>query len=648
MRVSNVALLRRYYNSTTGAHLREKVLNKVWPNRNEKLQPCPAQAVWQSKGILESDKFSISRRFFEIAENSPNQVFFVSNGVKYTAGEVSSNVKRLANGLKKIGVKAGDRVALMVLPHERELFESFFAIQAIGAVPVLINFRSPPETIAYMFARTNAKTLIVGRDFRFRAGANKLALGGLLERIVTIGQTDYSEASKPTDDLEPEELKKLRTQVRLSVYNPLAHTYKSLINNNEELPSEELILNPDKNAEALQLFTSGTSGTPKRMTYTYEMVAHTAKITSGRFPITKDDTWLFGVPFYHLAGLLNFCGPLTHYESNEANLNKPLMVLTEVPRTSKPSTIQKALKNIIENKVAIFPGVPKIIEPVLEEALKKGLLLESLRIIFSGAAPMTPNLVNLVEKLNKKRAEHGIDPIKIINFYASTECGAIACTVKPITLDTLDFLGLPFDGVEVKISDDGNKELLIRVPHFPPELSPDLLTPDGFFKTGDQVEIKDDGTLNYLDRLTDCLNVNGEKISPLVIQREIEKMPEIKEAHVFGVTKPQEKTDIVCAVVVPEDDVSIEQKDVKRFLLRNLSSALRAFIPRVIFIEPNGIPDKLIGSTGKTPRKLFQKAYGERAIDEYRKTLPKPPSTVNVLPLPSEVIESPESFTPMG
>lgn len=599
MRIGHNSFLYKYYHSYIGSRIREKAIKKVWPEKDKEVISLPDSRT-STTNILESNRFSPLRKLKELAESSPDKIMFISGNTKHNTSEIFSSVKRLASGLKRLNINPGDKVALMALPYEREMFESFLAIQAIGAVPVLVNFLNPSETIAFMFACSEAKALIVGRDSRLRAGANKLALFGLLENVVTLGKTKYPEAKALGITA------KLKSLLNTTRYNPFFYTYDSLVNNSE-LKDSELFLESDKNNASLQLYTSGTSSRPKRMTYTYEALARIVEITAKRFGITEKDIWLLSVPFYHFAGLIISLGAL-HFKS-------PL-ALADIPRKSDPKTITEAFKGLIKNNVTIFPGVPRIIEPVLEEALKRNSILKDLRLIFSGGAPMTPKLVNLVQKLNEKRAQQQITPIEIINFYASTECGPISSTVKSMTPNTLDNLGLPFDEVEIKLS--GDEELLVKVNPFPPEVqSKKLLTPDGFFMTGDQVNIDGDGTLIYKDRITDTLNVNAEKISPLIIQREVEKVPGVKEAHVFGVTKPNEKTDIVCAIVVPKEGYNLKENDIQSYLYKTLDNHLKLFIPRVIFIEPDGIPDSLIRGPGKTPRRVFKEKYGEEAIKRY-------------------------------
>ena len=594
--------LEGYYRSLIGCQFRKRASESVWPEREDEV-PFLSQKNYLGRQKLEPDRFSFIRQLKDAAKNNPLQTMFIDKTSAYSASEIYSRIKKAANGFKQIGIKSGDKVALMALPHERELFESFLALQAIGAIPVMINFLTPPASIAFQFLCSDAKTLIVGRDSRLRTGANKLVLAGILERVITIGKTDFKRNSA-----SPYFSRSLQKIVDAGLSN-LFFKYEYL-RGKSELKDEEIISDPEKYAPAMELYTSGTSKRPRRMTYTYDAIANATEVTSQRFNITENDRWLFPVPFYHLAGLIVFCG---------ANQYKNPIVLTEVPRASEDSTIEQAIYNIENKRVTIFPGVPRIIEPVIERALERNLLLKDLRMIFSGAAPMTPKLIKLIDQLNDRRKEQGIKPVKIINFYASTECGPISATTKPITLENIDCLGLPFDTVETKLSDDGSDELFVKPQQFPPEIQEENLTPDGFFKTGDQVYIAPDKLLFYKDRLTDRLNVNGEKISPITIQRELEKIPSVKEAHVFGIPKQEQKTDIVCAILIPKKGQKINQDSIWEQLHKKLDDHLKAFIPTVIFIEPDGIPDSMIRGPGKTPRKVFREKYGEQAIKEYSK-----------------------------
>jgi len=148
MRVSNVSFLETYSRSTIGSYIRGKVLNRIWPERNSngKVQDIEinnTQPLTRVSYPLEVDKFTLLRQLVKFANESPNKILYVADGKSYTAKEIYSNVKKLASGLKSIGIQEGEKVALMALPHERELFESFFALQAVGAIPVLINFLNP-------------------------------------------------------------------------------------------------------------------------------------------------------------------------------------------------------------------------------------------------------------------------------------------------------------------------------------------------------------------------------------------------------------------------------------------------------------------------------------------------------------------------
>ncbi len=603
MRIGNNTLIQRYYCSTIGTSIRNKVTGRIWPERSEQVKLLPERARYFISEILEPDKFSAIRGLKDASETRPMQTLFISDGIKVPISETFSNVKKLANGFKQIGIKANDKVALMGFPYERELLESFFALQAIGAVPVLINYLNPSQTITFQFACSDAKTLIVGRDSRLRTVANKLVLSSMLERVITIGDVEYKRPATPGS------LSTKFNNLLLSsgLLNRLFYKYEDLIKS-PEISENKIIINSEKNAPAVQLYTSGSSKRPKRMTYSHETLASHVETAVERSQAEKGKPYILSVPFYHLAGLLTL---LTSIKNNSP------LAITDIPRASEPDTIHAVVMCLVENKISRFSAVPKILEPVLEEALKKGYKLDSLSIIGSSGAPMTPKLINLVNEINKTR-DKTLPPIVTINTYGSTECGPISCTTEPMTPETTDCLGLPFKNVEVKISEKDGQELLVRVKTFPPEISEGNFTEDGYFKTGDGVRIGENGLLYYTDRLAETLNVYGEKISPLTIQREVEKVPGIKEVHIFGIPKLEDKTDIVCAVVVPKDGYNLDKKNIWRALRGNIEPHLKSFIPTVIFIEPKGIPDTFLRGGGKTPRTVFKQVYGERAIKEYK------------------------------
>ena len=561
-------MLRTYHSSSVSKFIKSRVFNRINFTKS-------VDEVISLGDRLSENEFLMIRRLKSIALTDPDKELFC----EYSAAEFFTEIRKFAGGLRKIGVERGDRVALMALPDEIELFISFFAIQAIGAVPVLINFLNPPDTIVEMFAESRAETLVVGKHHRLQLGALKLSLAGLLKNVISIGDVDYDGDPKPNWILR---------SIRNSLTKILFHRYEDLLGH----PAEDLFLNPFEGEDAVFLFTSGTSAKPRMIRYTYGLIAKTSAAVTKRFSITSDDEWLLSVPFYHLAGLTIILGSL-YYGSK--------ISLTRIPRCSKPHSVEQAVKKIVEGEITILPGVPRTIEPVLEYALERGADLSNLRMVFSGASPMTSNLVSLVEKINENRD----NPIEIVNFYASTECGPIS-SLEGVDKNSLDVLGKPFDGVEVNLTEEG--ELLVKSDY----LAPGITLSNGFFPTGDQVNIVD-GMLVYRDRLTDVLNINGEKISPLVIQREIEKVKGIKEAHVFGITKPNRKTDIVCVIIVPKKP-SFKSSDLITSLEKRFPNYLKAFIPRYVFVEPDGIPDKMIGGTGKTPRRVFREAYESKVL----------------------------------
>ncbi|MBI3308888.1 MAG: acyl--CoA ligase [Candidatus Melainabacteria bacterium] len=538
--------------------------------------------LWKPSEFKPLNGFSVLKQLSIYAKTEPNRVLIVDQDGEHTAGKIYSNVLKLANSLKKkCNIKPCDRVAIMTMA-EREMFESFFAIQALGAVPVPINFVNKPKTIAYMFVDSGAKTLIVGKDERLVNGAKRLADFGFLKNVISI---------KPNVDF------------RFHDYQDLVAPYGA------ELNDLSFIKDPPGNIPSIILYTSGTGSAPRGLVYPAENIADATERVTKIIPFTSEDVKLYPVPFYHLAGFISFVGAMYHWKPG----NSPTkLVLTDIPRYKEPESIDNALNAAIDQKITIFPGAPFIIEAVLNTAVLRfaktadeKYLLKDLRLIISGGAVVTKNLVRLTKILNQCRQDKGISPVCLNTFYACTEFGPIS--VGDINLadeenyDTRRDLGFTAPGVEVREND----ALLLEARQrfiLPGYLNrPDLpfKSDDGFVLIGDKVGITNepDGTrLTYLGRNRGSLNIKGNEVSPTDVQDEIENIVGVEHVIVFGVESEDAGTDVLCAFIVGEKQSDIDAEIIDESLKTvELPSRQR---PSIYFIEER-IPQDIVNGSSK-------------------------------------------------
>ena len=539
---------------------------------------------------LGEDKFSAIRQLYAIREKSPDKVLFIENDRKYTASEIYTNVRKLAKALKdECNVKKGDKVALMFMP-EIEMVESYIAILALGAIPVPINFKNTGKTIAYMFQDSGAITLITGKDPRFHKGAEKLAKTGLVRNIISVNKTKNTGISRCFYD------------------------YQTLINSAGELSKDEVVLNPDKNATAIILYTSGTCGTPRGVEYTYEMIADNAERVSKQFPLTEKDVSAFHIPFYHLAGVgaLNLC------------LAKEIVqVLSDIPIVREEETIKRTRDTIVKHNCTFMSGSPStilsILENTREEYEKTGdekYLLKDLRLVASGGSRTSLTAIDSVDRLNYIKKDG--PKINFATLYGSTELGFVSSSlINGNVLDNIRTIGAPFDGTEMRIAENGELEVKPPVQIYGylnrPELNKKLFTPDGFTKTGDEVTYGNAHDFIFLRRLKvdgkrDWLNIKGNKASPVPAQEEIEKMEGIGEVYVFGITK-EDDTDVMCALIIPRNGILVREENIRAYL--DKKEVPRSVSPSIYFIRdkiPDGA-DGCINGGSKVSDELLERYF---------------------------------------
>ena len=587
-------------------------------------------------GTLPITEFSALRKLFDIAETHPQQAVFIdidrdnrlfgedgkdiTPSRVHTAEEVASRVRKLAKGYQDLGIGKGTRVGLMVQPHEIELFESFLALQGLGAIPVLIQYKLPPIA-KYGIAKSDPEYLIIGRDSRFDIGASKLALAAQFRKIIKVGKTEISN-EKGTS--------RLRHQITRAL-NPIPLfflNYESLLKKGE-ISKSDLYLDPEPDAPASIKFSSGSEGYPSLITYDYQMIADGVRRTSSSYTIGPGDVELFPVAFYHLSGLIVFWGALEY--------GIPL-VLVETPRAEKkPATVGWALDKMVEHNVSIFPGNPDIIEPVLELAQKRNELLPSLRLIFSGGSPLTSGLIGSVEDLNNNPGRTARN-IRLSNFYALTQVGSVSSEFVSKSSHDFNCIGRPFDSVQIKIVDsDGNEvsqgnpgELLVKVNQFPPDLPDSDFTADGFYKTGDIVKINEDGKIVYVDRSKEAINIEGNEIPPSEINKKLKECLVIyglKEVYAFGVSQLEEDghavNQMVAAVYVVKKDSGLDAEKIEKIIAKANFEGLNSCKPTAHFVFEEFIPDDFFGSTMKLTGDKFREKLSDKARVMHKKITAK-------------------------
>jgi long-subunit acyl-CoA synthetase (AMP-forming) len=179
-------------------------------------------------------------------------------------------------------------------------------------------------------------------------------------------------------------------------------------------------------------------------------------------------------------------------------------------------------------KLNLLLSIP-ILNKIIAKKVLTGLGLDQVKLAGSGSAPLPPALIHWYRRLG----------LNLVEGYAMSEDFAYSHTMTD-TLNEIGYVGVPYDGVEVRISEQG--EILIKSPgqmvgyYKRPDLDAEVFTADGYFCTGDQGERRPDGQLKITGRLKELFKTGkGKYVAPAPIENKLNSHPMIESSMVSGV-----------------------------------------------------------------------------------------------------------------
>lgn len=320
-----------------------------------------------------------------------------------------------------------------------------------------------------------------------------------------------------------------------------------------------------KEHPGLILFSSGTTGKSKAAVHDLSKLLQKYKTKR------KDLSTLAFMQFDHIGGV----DTIFYTLSNGSTL--------VFPEDRSPDTI---CENIEKHKVEVLPATPTFLNLLLLSEAYRRYDLSSLRYITYGTEPMPESTLI---KLNELFPE-----IQFLQKYGTTEVGTLRSKSKNKTSNWVKIGG---EGYQTRIV-DGMLEIKADSAMLGYLNAPSPFTEDGWFKTGDEVEVKGD-YYRILGRRSEVINVGGEKVFPMEIEDVIQDIPYVSEAIVYG-----EKNMIMGNIVVA--DISLTKTDIdKNELIKEIKDhckeKLQSYkVPVKIYI----IDDKLHSQRFKKVRKF--------------------------------------------
>lgn len=483
--------------------------------------------------------------------------FKVDDVWQYLSGtDVIERIRRIAIGLSQLGVKAGDRIAI-ISENRPEWSLTDLAILSLKAVNIPIYTTQAVEQIRYILEDSGAKMLFVSGKKLLNHAEAAIQSVERIERLVF-----FDDDGKPEGDtrsLTLSEIEKMGSDAGDSV------DFEGLL---AELKAEDL---------ATIIYTSGTTGEPKGVMLTHENFTSNVVSISKGLPIHSSDRSLAVLPLSHIFERTVFyvlcCnGVSIHYCPAFDQIATYLQEVKPTIMTAVPRLFEQVYHKIVKKgkaaggfKTKLFDWALDVgqqywtakdthasISPVLaaKQALASKLVFSkwragvggSLRFFVSGGAPLS-------KKLSYAFWAAGIP---ILQGYGMTEA-CIVCANRPDD-NKVGSIGTPFDGIEMKIGPQD--EILIKGPNVmqgyynKPEETAKALDPMGYYHTGDVGYQDADGHFFVTDRLKDLFKLsNGKYVAPLQVESLLKQSPLVSQAVVVGSGRKQ-----VGALIVPDWD----------------------------------------------------------------------------------------------
>ena len=465
----------------------------------------------------------------------------------YTWKQVYNRCIQFASALNKIGIGLGDTVSIMAA-NTPEIFEAHYSIPMTGAVINTINTRLDAKTVAYILDHSDAKVLIVDRQFHEIV-------------IKALEQIDHDIIIIDIDD----------KQAGLQNVNPVGELeYESFLKTGD---SDFEWIRPQDEWQAIGLsYTSGTTGQPKGVVYHHRgsYLMSMGSVTAWNMP--NKLTYLYTVPMFHCNGW--------GYPWTLAMLHAKIIFIRNI-------VVKEIFQLITDHKVTHFGGAPIVLNMIANAPKEEQLPVPNKVYVMTAGAPPPSSILKKMHSLG----------FEVMHVYGLTETyGHVVHCAWNETWDELDqdkqselrsFQGVRYPHTEeiavlnpenyTPVPNDGVTmgEIMIRSNtvmkgyYKNPEATKESMK-EGWFHSGDLAVKHPNGYIQVKDRSKDIIISGGENISSVEIENTITKHPSVSLAAV--VAKPDNKWgETPCAFIELHESQTLDEEELSKFCREHLA-----------------------------------------------------------------------------
>lgn len=460
-------------------------------------------------------------------------------GQKMTYGELADSIRRVAASLHQRGFKKGDVFAIYS-PNVPEYAIAFHAVAVLGGIVTTMNPLYTVEEVVTQCNDCRAKYLMTVPMFLDKAReAQKLTQ---LEEIFTLGQ---GEGATP---------------------------FAELMNSDGIFP--EVPINPKEDVVVLP-YSSGTTGLPKGVMLThYNLVANVCQ-GNGIIGFDENDVMIGILPFFHIYGMVV--------------VMSGLLWLGATVVTMPMFELETFLKVLQDYKVTRAALVPPIVLALAKHPSVDKYDLSSLKLIMSGAAPLSAELqAAAAKRLNCVVLQgYGLTETSPVTHVMPSDPdkikpGSVGPSIRNTEVRIVD----PATGRDLDVRQEG--EVLIRGPQVMlgylnrPDATAETIDSDGWLHTGDLGYVDEDGYLYVVDRLKELIKYKGQQVAPAELEGLLLTHPAIADAAVIPVPD-EEAGEIPKAYVVLKPNHHLTEQEVMDFVAGHVAPQKK--IRRVEFVN---------------------------------------------------------------
>ena len=519
-------------------------------------------------------------------EQSRGDDVFLTQPIKgefhdYTWKQVANLARRVAKRLEERNLPDGSRIGIFS-KNCAEWFITDLGIMMAGHISVPIFSTAGADTVQYVLQHADVKLLFVGK----------------------LDNTEEQVASIPAD------------------YETVAFPYPGIKTTQQWdtfIDCDPIEGSPVHAMDKIMtiIYTSGSTGQPKGVVHSYQSICWAGQRSLDQLGVDTNDRILSYLPLAHITERvlvelasyysgckIHFVEALNSFQRDVVNCQPTLFI--SVPRLWTKFQMG-VLAKMPQKKLDTLLKIP-IINKLVAKKIRNGLGINSARLWASGSAPLAPAVIEWFAKVG----------VNISEGWGMTENSAYGTGSVPFRHDKIGCIGKPYDGEDIRISEEG--EIQVSAPcnmleyYLEPEKTAEVFTEDGYLKTGDKGVIDSDGYVKITGRLKDIFKTaKGKYVAPAPIEAKFMENPIVEQVCVTGNNLPQPVALLVLSEDAQKKDKAVVEASLKRtFEAINANLESHQVMDRVVVMKNEwSIENDLLTPTLKVKRHILE----ERFID---------------------------------